>query len=231
MDSKAVNPGIRSEVGPLLGAAGFDRTSARTFWRHHPDRVDVVNFQSFSSYNAGVLGVTTHSFAVNLGCFLRYVPSHYPDAPGSARLEGDRPQPREQDCHLRGRLRRSYPERACPESQVWFIDERGSNLAKALHDVRMVLNRDGLPWFEQFASPRAVYDILAGREEDMDRLWGFGRPASPVRTYLLGYTARQAGLHDAAGANLLLAAGSGSFEAVKERIISDAQRAIRYSAE
>lgn len=225
LDSKDVNRVIRSELRPLLEGSGFDRGTARTSWRHHPDRIDVVNLQSFNSYNAGVLGVTTYSFAVNLGCYLRYVPSQYPDAPGMERLQGDRPQPREHDCHLRGRLARSYPERACKHAEIWYIDDRGANLDKALHDVRMVLNRDGLPWFSQFATPRAVYDILAQEEEQMDRLWGFGRSGSPIRRYLLGYSALAAGLQTEARENLLLAADTPSFESIRERILFDARRA------
>jgi hypothetical protein len=226
LDSKAVNIAIRSEVRPLLIEVGFGRFTARTFWRYHRDRVDVVNFQSFNSYNAGVLGITTYSFALNLGCYLRYVPNRYPDAPGSGRLEGDRPQPKEYECHMRGRMSRSYAERACKDSQIWFIDQRGSNLGIALHDARMVLNRDGIPWFEQFTSPRAVYDILATRDEVMGRVWGFGRSGSPVRTYFLGYAAKAAGLHDAAEANLLHAASTKSFEPIRERILSDARRVV-----
>ena len=226
MDSKAVNLAIRAEVRPLLTSAGFGRATARTFWRYQPDRVDVVNFQSFNSYNAGVLDVTTYSYALNLGCFLLYVPNQYPNARGADRLAGDKPQPKEYECQMRGRLRRSYTDRACSDRQIWYIDSRGSNLDKALHDTRMALNRDGLPWFEQFSSPRAVYDILATAEEDMGKLWGFGRPGSPIRTYFLGYAARAAGFHEAAATNLTHAASTKSFEQIRGRILSDARRAV-----
>lgn len=194
LDSKAVNQAIRDEIRPLLRGAGFSRSTARTFWRYHHDRVDVVNFQSFNSYNAGVLNITTFSFALNLGCHLRYIPNQYPDAPGAERLQGDTPQPREHECHMRGRLSRSYPDRACPDKLIWYIDSRGSNLQKALHDARLVLNRDGLPWFDRFTNPRAVHDILTKEEEHMERLWGFGRPGSPMRTYFLGHVAKAAGV-------------------------------------
>ena len=55
----------------------------------------------------------------------------------------------------------------------------------------------------------------------MGRLWGFGRSGSPIRTYFLGYTAKAAGLHDVAEANLLK-----SFERIREKILSDAQRVV-----
>ena len=226
MDSKAVNVAIRGEVRPLLRDAGFSRSTARTFWRYHHDRVDVINFQSFNSYNAGVLDITTFSFAVNLGCYLRYVPNRYPNAKGLKCLEGDTPQPKEFQCHLRGPLTRSYVDPSCRSRQIWPIDQGGSNLDKALHDVRMVLNRDGIPWFDQFTSPRLVYDIFATREEDMGHLWGFGAPGSPIRTYLLGYSAKAAGLTDAAVASLRHAASTKSFELIRDRILSDIPRAV-----
>lgn len=217
-----VNQAIRAEVRPLLASAGFDRATSRTFWRYHPDRVDVVNFQSFNSYNAGVLDITTYSFALNLGCFLRYIPNQYPNARGAERLEGDKPQPKEYECQMRGRLKRNYTDRACSDRHIWYIDSRGSNLDKAVHDTRMTLNRDGLAWFEQFATPLDVYGILASREEDMESLWGFGRPGSPIRTYFLGYAAKAAGLPKEAESNLNHAASTKSFEKIRERILNDA---------
>ncbi len=99
-------------------------------------------------------------------------------------------------------------------------------MGKALHDARMVLNKDGIPWFEQFTSPRSVYDILANQDEQMARLWGFGRPGSPIRTYFAGYAAKASGLYHEAEANLVHAASTKSFELIRERILTDARRAV-----
>jgi hypothetical protein len=228
VDSSVVNREIRAEIRPLLKERGFRHFTSRTAWRVHPDRVDVVNFQSFNSYNAAIMGTTTFSFAVNLGCFLRYIPNQYPpdvypDAGTSASLhQGDAPRPREYDCQMRARLRRSYSD-GCKDRQIWSIDERGSNVTKALHDVRMVLSRDGIPWFQRFTTPNDVYDILANTEENMETLWGFGRPGSPIRCYYLGYAARAAGFANVAKTNLLLAASTKSFEKIAGRIRNDAE--------
>ncbi len=127
---------------------------------------------------------------------------------------------------MRGRLRRSYLDKACSNTQIWYIDPRASNMGKALHDARMVLNKDGIPWFEQFTSPRSVYDILANQDEQMARLWGFGRPGSPIRTYFAGYAAKASGLYHEAEANLVHAASTKSFELIRERILTDARRAV-----
>jgi hypothetical protein len=225
VDSKIVNAEIRSEVRPVLRRAGFERSTDRTYWRYHDDRADVINFQSFNSYNAGVMGISTYSFAVNLGCYLKYIPNQYPHSRGAERLEGDRPRPKEYECQLRGRLNRSYRDASCSDSKIWFIDSLGTNLSRAIHDVLMVLNRDGLPWFDRFTTPASVFDILLG-DEEMGRLWGFGQPGSPIRTYMLGYAARAAGNLDAAVANLTIAASTKSFESIRERILADASLAV-----
>ncbi len=77
MDSKNVNREIKSTVWASLKTRGFDNFSTRTAWRHHADRIDVVNFQLFNSYNASAIGCTTFSFAINLGCYLPYIPDQY----------------------------------------------------------------------------------------------------------------------------------------------------------
>ena len=226
MDSTAVNREIRAEIRPLLKDAGFIAFTSRSAWRYHADRVDVVNFQSFNSYNAEVMGITTYSFAVNLGCYLRYIPNHYPDNPGLAALKGESPRPKEYQCQMRGNLSRGYSDKSCSRRDIWFIDERGSNVAKALHDVRMVFVRDGAPWFAQFSTPDHVCDLLAANEEQMFSLWGFGRPGSPIRRYFLGYAARAAGRHDEARVNLNSAAETPSFANIAERLREDAQSVV-----
>lgn len=226
MNSAAVNREIRARIRPLLEDAGFVAFTARNSWRYHRDRVDVINFQSFSSHHAEVMGITTYSFAVNLGCYLRYIPDPYPDAPESSSLAGELPRPTEYHCHMRGQLRRSYSDKSCARRDIWFIDEHGTNVAEALHDVRMVFVRDGVPWFAQFSTPDHVYDILRSKEERMESLWGFGRPGSPARRYFLGYAAKAAGRHDEARLNLNLAADTPSFANIADRLREDAKSAV-----
>ena len=225
MDSSVVNKAIRAEIWPFLKSVGFSRTTARTAWRHKLDRVDVVNFQSFNSYHAGVSGITTFSFAVNLGCYLRYIPDQYPESPDASRLREAEPRPQEYQCQMRSRLTRSYQDRRSKDKKIWYIDENGSNISQALHDVRMLLLRDAYPWFERFASPSEVYNILASTEEDMSQLWGFGRPGGSIRSYFLGYAARAARKVEEARVNLLKAAATKSFERLADQLRRDADSA------
>lgn len=50
MDAKTVNKAINLIIRPILQQNGFEKFSGRTYWRHHSDRIDILNFQSFSSY-------------------------------------------------------------------------------------------------------------------------------------------------------------------------------------
>ena len=64
------------------------------------------------------------------------------------------------------------------------LDSQGRYLAKAAHDVRMALARDGLEWFRVFDDQSQVLRIL--REGDpSEALWGFGARGSPARLFLL----------------------------------------------
>ena len=205
MDSKIVNREIRTHVWPLLADAGFRSTTSRTAWRHHDDRVDVVNFQSFNARTADALGVTTFSFAVNLGCFLTYVPPQCP----LRRVEGGRPFPQEHECQLRGSIAPSA-RLAARNPGVWSVDRSGRNLAACMEDVvRRV--PEALAWFARFDDRREVLRILLHDEESMSTVWGFGASPSPVRAYLVGHVALALGETELARRELGNAVLSGCF--------------------
>ncbi len=67
MDSKVVNKAIRDVIRPFLKENEFTKFTGRDSWRVKKDTIEVINFQSFNSYNADILGVTSFSFGVNLG--------------------------------------------------------------------------------------------------------------------------------------------------------------------
>jgi hypothetical protein len=166
----------------MLREAGF-RASSRSAWRHTDDRVDVVRFQSFSAYDAAVLGVTTFSFAVNLGTFLRYVPPQR----SPRKIKNGEPFPAEYECQFRGRLQPSIMQ--LPQVQdVWSIDSEGKNLAWCIHDVANQIPK-ALSWFAALESRNEVLRILLQQDEETSILWGFGRRPSPMRSYLTGYLA------------------------------------------
>jgi hypothetical protein len=188
MDSKAVNREIRRSIWPLLKEHGFSQTSARTAWRHGAEKIDVVNFQSFNSYNAEVLGITTFSFAVNLGAYLRYVPPQWPPK----KIKEGVPYPAEYECQFRGHVLPTLSQPRNKHEHIWFVNKDGRNLPWCINDVAQKVS-DVLSWFQRLEDKAAVLRILQERLEDMNVLWGFGNNPSPHRSYLLGYVALHLG--------------------------------------
>ena len=218
MDSNAVNKRIRGEIRPLLREAGFAHFTGRTSWRHSEHQIDVVNFQSFNDYNASIIGCTTYSFAVNLGCYLLEVPESFP----SVKRKDGLALPQEYNCHFRGRVHRQIEQPELRTDEIWYIDPEAKYLNKALHDVRMALLRDAFPWFDRLRDRNEVLRILLEDQQIMASLWGFGNLGSPYRQYLTGYVALAMRREDLAHEALLAAASTSSYAAVADRLRADA---------
>ncbi len=221
IDSKTVNKEIRARIRPALEEAGFSAFTGRNSWRYAPDRIDVVNFQSFNSYNARVIGCTTYSFSVNLASYLPWIPR---SGPREIKEVRGRLRPDEWECPLRGRLFRGFAQPELDRREIWYIDPQAKYLDQAIEDVRDCLLAQGLSWFDQFSDVHAILRIF--RHEDMsDGLWGFGRNPSPMRSYLIGYSALQAGDRALAQKELRRALESGCFKSAApllEQALSDA---------
>jgi hypothetical protein len=219
MDSKVVNREIRQRVWPALRALGFSRFSSRTAWRYTPSRIEVLNFQSFNSYTAGVIGCTTYSFSLNLGSYLLEIPSSH--GPGHPKEKDGALVPEEYECHLRGRLHRSFPQRELDRRDIWYVDPAGKYLEDVFQDVTGSIGREGVSWFNRLRDPRKVYAVLLSDSEDMEHLWGFGRNPSPIRSYLVGYMAKALREWDVARSRLDEALQSGCFKVVGDRLAED----------
>ncbi|MEQ8661840.1 MAG: hypothetical protein RLW62_13580 [Gammaproteobacteria bacterium] len=197
---------LRAALGDELARAGFEFGAARTAWRHHADRVDVLQLPSFNRALADGLGITPFSFAANLGCHLRYIPPWVPlrtDAAGRIR-------PAEHECHFRGALVPTLARDRAADV-IWSVAPDGANLARCVDDLAQQLPA-ALAWFARFDAPGAVLHILQESREQMPALWGFGAPGSPVRAYLSGYVALAFGDVACARAALTEAVRSGCFE-------------------
>ena len=234
MDSKVVNKAIDAQVWGPLKALGFEKRTSRAAWRFHDERTDVVIFRSFNAYNAAVMGVTTYSFWIELGCYLKYLPPSVATFGKNPRAP-DLPKPEE--CKLRARLQprparkaRGLTEKLAQalkrsrrvDRSIWRVTAQPAKLGPLIEEARDVLLDDGMRWFEQFKTARDVFMLLREREEDMNALWGFGRPGSPARHYILGYAARRAGLQTKAREHLLAAASTSSYIDDAARLRADA---------
>lgn len=222
VDSRTVNAHIKKRIWPLLRDAGFTVFTSRTAWRHGEDRIDVLNFQSFNSYNAGVLGCTTYSFSVNLGCFLMTIPPQY--EPSGIKSKDGRLLPQESACHFRGRLVRSFEQPELQQTEIWYIDPGEKYLGWSMTDVAGLVGSKALPWFQKFADPQFALAVLLNEDEDMHELWGFGRNPSPDRHYFTGYLALQNEQFDLARERLTAALESNCYETVRERLARDVLR-------
>jgi len=182
MDSKVVTREIKKVIWPALRAAGFNRFTSRVAWRHNPDSVDVVEFQSFNKYNADVLGLTTFSFSVNLGKFPLYIPPKF-----SLKVKDGVQVPSEPECLFRGHL---LPQVSAAPSQktIWSVDADGRNLLWCIQDVLNQLPR-AFDWFSHLDDRAEVLRVLLESDQDMHHLWGFGSNPSPTRSYHAGYVA------------------------------------------
>lgn len=205
---------IKAQLWPLLKEHGFSRFTARNAWRFHADRIDVVHVQAFSVADAGYTRRGLDSFSVNLGCHLRYIPSHA----GAIRERNGLPLPEESQCLLRRRIL----DTRRPSFLAWLAAPRrprtvwpvGGGAADLEHSMTMVgkgLLDQGLPWFAGFADPREALRIFLDEAEDMERLWGFGNRSSPLRSYCIGFTALAAGAHALAAEHLERALGMPSY--------------------
>ena len=221
MDSKAVNRQIRRTIWPLLKASGFASTSTRTAWRHSEQKIDVVNFQSFNSYNAEVLGVTTFSFAINLGAYLRYVPPQWPPK----KIRNGVPYPAEYECQFRGPILRTLDQPRNKHPQIWFVESDGRNLLWCINDVVQRVP-DALAWFERLESKSSVLRILLDEREQMSSLWGFGNKPSPNRSYLTGYVAMHLGDDALADQEFEKAVASGCYTSLFSSVKGARYRAV-----
>lgn len=177
MDSKTVNKLIRSEVWPVLRLQGFSKFDSRTAWRYRGPLVDVINFQSFNSYMAELIGCTTFSFAVNLGVYLRgsvLEPAVKIDATGTQR-------PQESACPFRANLKKRTPVDRFARKDIFYIAEDGSTMGAAIREVLFLLNNEAPPWFAAFNDLAKVVRALTGMDDCLigTESLGLGSIAAP----------------------------------------------------
>ncbi|GAB5405029.1 MAG: hypothetical protein Aurels2KO_32600 [Aureliella sp.] len=179
-----------------------------------------MNFQSFNSYHAQVMGITTYSFAVNLGCLYTEIPRSdgFPICKTSKYGEL---RPQEFECQFRGSIKPTVDQEIGTERGVWFIDPEGNLLDAAIADVTSQIFDYVVSWYEQFSDVQTTFRILTEDDSDMESVWGFGNKPSPARNYLIGYFALKLGKPDIASSHLGMALESGCFEQSSDRIRND----------
>lgn len=176
MDSRIVSREIRREIWPALHHHGFQTSTSRRAFRLSPQRIWVVEFQSFNSYFSLVDGCTTYSFAVNLAI---YLPAFADDR------HAQPAKPHAHECHIRRNLAKSIEQVTYPRKDIWFVEASGENLLDVLADARSILLSDGLSWFHRFDSDDEVLRTLT-QDDESESLFGIGARWSPRRKVLIG---------------------------------------------
>jgi hypothetical protein len=179
MTSQDVNRALREVVWPALKRNGFGGRTARTAWRDRPDQIDVVNFESFNAYNAGVLRVTTYSFQVNLGTYPRC------RATDRTTRKGADLRPAEYNCDFRHQLRKTIVQPETDRDTLWFVSPDGSNLDEVVAGAKSALLAEGLAWFAQLEGLDNLLRAARHVPMDMDGTWGMGNFGSPHRLELI----------------------------------------------
>jgi len=187
MNGSVVSREIKSQIWPMLKSAGFGVFSTRSAWRHRPEGVDVVCFQSFNKHLADGLGVSSFSFALRLGWMPCYIPPTYPPAVKNGKLV-----PEESGCDFRGTVIRKLhqPDNKYPE--VWAVDENGENLAWCIGDAKEQLEK-ALDSFDLYQDRAWVLRALLSGTPDDVALGASCNDPSPRRSYLTGYAALSLG--------------------------------------
>lgn len=218
MDSKIVNKVIKQNIWSLLKEHGFSNFTSRSAWRYCSDRIEIINFQSFNSFLAEVVGCTTYSFAVNLGIYYTNIPDQYPNS--AIKKKDGYLLPKECRCHLRKVLHKSLSQSELARNDIWYINHTGDNLELAMNDAKQMLNTDGLKWFEKYSNMEMVLETILN-EEETNGTHGFGRKNSPIRNYIGGYIALALEKYDIADALLEKAINSECFKTVEDKLSRD----------
>lgn len=191
MDSKIINKEIKKHIFPILKELGFDFFASRTACRHKDNKIDVIEFRSFTSFYAQLLKCTTFSFSISLGEFFKCIPVANNNLPDKYKIKERLGEicPGTPDCHIRREMNKTIKQNECLRSDIWFVDQGGLNLENVISDAIQVVRSDAIQWFDRFDNDEEVLRTLLNDEEDMQGTWGFGRNPSPIRYYYSGYMA------------------------------------------
>lgn len=220
LNSRIVTKGIRQMALPRLRAWGFERHTGRHVWRPGADHIAVIYIGSVGGHIGQLYQITPCSIVLEIGLGFPWLPPYDGDwVPGSEAAC----HPETPNCPLRHMLQKSIEQPEFPVNGVWYIAPDGHNLDIVLTDVVKVLEADALPWFDAFGSADALLEELCGDRRE----YVLARSGSPLRTYLLGYTAWRCGRLDLAATSLQTSLAISKFLPAVHRRVTQDLKAIR----
>jgi hypothetical protein len=215
MDSRVVSKELWKVLRPLFKEAGWSSFTSRTARRFGNARIDVINFQSFNSYLAEMIGCTTYSFSVRLGCFFPVIPH------SGIKVKDGLLMPEEYHCHLRRTLYKKFSQPECPRADVFYVDPEGKYFPAIVGGVQQEIASEGMAWFQRFSDTQEVLRTLMEDDVRMEGTWGFGRKSSPIRNLYTGYIALSLGKAQIAKDCLTQAASVPVYARFREQIEAD----------
>jgi len=217
--SKNVNHSIKKYIIPILKENGFSVFTNRNAWRYKPNTVDVIQFMSYNSFRATILNCTTFSFAINLGVYVKSIPSDIKNNMRLNMLCPDIPF-----CHLFGYLLKTIEQNECKTNRIWYIDEKGHNIESVMCDVASVIRSDALSWFNRLENLNEIIKLLENDDKDILVDPVNGRINCPSRNYKIGYIALALNDNKLASRSLKKAIDSECYKS--EQILNDYQLAL-----
>lgn len=194
----AVQKALADALGPPLQAAGFGRFAAGRALRRAEHWTDVVQIRFIKPAH-----LPGNSPSIHLGRHLDFVPE---DAiSGPVPVKDGRPDPKEDQCHLRKTLYKRTRQKETPSANIWYIGGDAGQLAACAAEWTAAVEDEILPWFAQFDRWDALLELLLEREPDIEHqskdlvfsgTWNFGNPFS--RDVVAGLVALRAGRSDVA---------------------------------
>ena len=158
ISAQTTTTALRTQVFPILKAAGFDDCTSRKAWRRRKGSVDCVEFRSFNAYNAEVLCCTTASVSVWFGSSPSFIVPLYPFKDGP---KGSRPH--ECEMPIRGQLAPLIRHSLVRPDLIWLIeDEKDTNRA-ATEIAAQFLSYD-LAWLSKEWDAKHLIDLLIEAE-------------------------------------------------------------------
>jgi hypothetical protein len=183
---------INDLISRLLTESRFDLHSNERWWRTRDEQTDVVQLQMVSPAEADALQIPLGGFRILYGIYAHFIPA-YTDRQNLYVVD-DHLSPDQLYCHLRAELEPGPRSGRASGGQVWFVEWGDGDATSELVDgVRNKM----LPFFDYCSEVVSIFDILASTSRRFPKL-EIGNPGSPMRNYLLGFTAIRIGRNDEA---------------------------------
>ena len=199
MKNTHINALIRECLKPVLIEAGFSQFTTRSAWRYQNQRIDVFRFQLHKVTDA-VGSDVRHTFSLELGCMLDYMPCLTTNEP--VRIVQNEPRPEIFHCTFQRTLQGPEAHRPVGQPYAWKVPTDFGSLKATLQSAARALESEGFLWYQQFDDPRDVLELLSSPEERRNGTWGYGRAGTPMRQMLIGLAALKAGFYDLAQESL-----------------------------